>query len=268
LDATQFNRSAWDRIAAQGRKWFTPASPEEIERARHGDWSLRLTATKPIPAEWIGPVKGKRVLALAAGGGHQGPLLAAAGAEVTVADFSDGQLEIDRRLAAQQHLALSTLRTDMADLSALATDGFDLVVNPCAVNYVPDVRPVWREAARVLRPGGSLIAGMMQPVNFLFDAVGRDRGELRVRFSIPYSDLQLPEEEREQTIGPQRPIDFGHALSDLIGGQLAAGLVLTDIMEDGWGGRDILSDKIATFLATRAVKLSAAAIGKPEPRGC
>ncbi|WP_182869454.1 class I SAM-dependent methyltransferase [Stieleria mannarensis] len=254
MDATQFNRRAWDNIATSRRKWFTPAAASEIQAARRGKFSIRLTATKPVPAAWIGDVRDKAILALAAGGGHQGPLLAAAGGRVTVVDFSAGQLAIDEKLAQEHQLTIQTVQADMADLNSIASEQFDIVINPCSVNFVRDVRPVWREAARVLRPDGALISGMMQPVNFLFDAVKRDRGKLKVRFKIPYSDLDLPPEEREQTIGPERPIDFGHSLADLIGGQLDAGLMLTDIMEDVWGGDDVLSDHIATFIATRAVK--------------
>ncbi|MEO1529804.1 MAG: class I SAM-dependent methyltransferase [Planctomycetota bacterium] len=195
-----------------------------------------------------------RVLVLAGGGGHQGPLLAAAGARVMVVDFSGEQLAIDRRVADEHGLTIETLQADMADLSEIQDDEFDLIINPSSVNFVARVLPVWKEAARVLKPRGVLIAGLMQPVNFLFDAVQRDRGTLEVRFGIPYSDLDLPDEERDQTIGPERPIDFGHSLTDLVGGQLAAGLQLTDLFEDGWGGDDALSDRIATFMATRAVK--------------
>lgn len=254
MDSTQFNRTAWDNIAGSKRKWFTPAADEQIELAKQGVFTIRLTATQPIPPAWIGNVRGKQVLALAAGGGHQAPILAAAGAHVTVIDFSTAQLAIDEKLARKHNLAITTIQADMADLRVISDHAFDMVINPCSVNFVADVRPVWKEAARVLHPGGTLIAGLMQPVNFLFDPIKRDRGKLKVRFKIPYSDLDLPPEELEQTIGPERPIDFGHSLTDLLGGQLDAGLMLTDIMEDGWGGVDPLSDRIATFMATRAVK--------------
>ena len=254
MDPTRFNRNAWDNIATSKHRWFTPASSEQIRRAGGGDFSIRLTATKSIPTRWIGDVREKSVLALAAGGGHQGPVLAAAGADVTVVDFSQEQLAIDQRLADQHGLQLRTIAADMADLSEIPDRSFDLIINPCSLNFVPVPRSVWKETARVSKPGGVLVSGMMQPVNFLFDPVKRDRGKLKVRFRIPYSDLDLPPDELEKTIGPERPIDFGHTLTDLIGGQLDAGFQLTDIMEDTWGGDDVLSDHIATFLATRSVR--------------
>ncbi|MCC9603096.1 class I SAM-dependent methyltransferase [Stieleria sp. JC731] len=254
MDPTEFNRQAWDNIARSRHRWFTPAPAEQVSEARRGDFSIRLTACKVIPHDWIGDVRGQRILALAAGGGHQGPILAAAGARVTVVDISEGQLEIDRRMAKEHDLDLATVQADMADLSEIPDGEFDMIINPCSVNFAPDVRPVWQEAARVLRGGGVLIAGVIQPVNYLFDESARDDRKLKVRFKIPYSDLHLPDEERERTIGAERPIDFGHSLTDLIGGQLDAGFHLTAIMEDTWGGDDILSEHTATFLATRAIR--------------
>ncbi|TWT93831.1 class I SAM-dependent methyltransferase [Stieleria varia] len=254
VEPTEFNRIAWDNIATSRHRWFEHVSDEAIERARDGDFDLRLTACKSIPRQWIGDIMGRQVLCLAAGGGHQAPLLAAAGAQVTVVDFSESQLAIDRRLADKHSLALTTVQADMANLSVLGNEQFDLIVNPCSVNFCPDARVVWQQAARVLKSGGALLAGLIQPVNYLFDQAKMQRGQLVVRFSIPYSDLDLPDDQREETLGPERPIDFGHSLSDLIGGQLDAGLQLTDMMEDRWGGDDPLSDKIATFMATRAVK--------------
>ncbi|WP_149499543.1 class I SAM-dependent methyltransferase [Roseiconus lacunae] len=255
LDATDFNRRAWDNIARSRHRWFTPAPADQIVQAKAGEFSIRLTACKQIPQDWLGDIRGRRILALAAGGGHQGPILAAAGASVTVVDISEGQLEIDQRMADEHDLDLQTTRCDMADLGHFDDASFDMVINPCSVNFAPDVRPIWHETARVLRDGGVMIAGLIQPVNYLFDETARDDRKLTVRFQIPYSDLDLPDDERDRTIGPERPIDFGHTLTDLIGGQLDAGFHLTAIMEDTWGGDDVLSEHIATFLATRSIRV-------------
>jgi SAM-dependent methyltransferase len=258
LDSLEFNRKAWDNIAASPQQWFAPVTRDQIDRAREGDFQIRLTATKNVPRNWLEPIAGRCVLCLAGGGGHQGPLLAAAGATVTVFDFSTNQLELDRRVADEHGLSLQTVAGDMRALGCFDDQQFDLIVNPCSVNFCPEVRPVWSEAFRVLRPGGELIAGLINPVNYLFDATALDQGKFVVRHKIPYSDLDLPAAEREQTLGPERPIDFGHTLTDLIGGQLDAGFHLTAMFEDRWGGSDPLSEKINVFLATRASKPIAA----------
>ena len=253
MDFTQFNRDAWDRIASN-RKWFAPVDSDVIEAARKGQWSVRLTGTKPVPMKWLGEVKAKQILCLAGGGGHQGPILAAAGADVTVFDLSAKQLQLDKEVAKENGLEIHIEQGDMTDLSCFGDECFDLIINPCSVNFCPEVLPVWREAYRVLRNGGELIAGMINPVNFLFDAESLEKGKFVVRHRIPYSDWDLPEEERERTIGPERPIDFGHSLEDLIGGQAATGFHIIDMFEDRWGGDEALSQRIATFLCTRARK--------------
>jgi SAM-dependent methyltransferase len=152
-DILTYNRHAWDRQVERGNRWTVPAGPEEIARARKGDWEIVLTPTKPVPADWFPPLPGLDVLCLASGGGQQGPILAAAGANVTVYDNSPKQLAQDRLVADGEGLALETVEGDMADLHALPDDRFDLIVHPCSNVLVPDVRPVWREAFRVLRPG-------------------------------------------------------------------------------------------------------------------
>jgi SAM-dependent methyltransferase len=255
VDVLSHNRDAWDREVASGNRWTVPVGPEVIARARAGDWSIVLTPTRPVPPEWLGDVRGRSVLALASGGGQQGPVLAAAGARVTVLDASPAQLARDRAVAEREGLDLATVEGDMADLRAFADASFDLVVNPCSTCFVPDVRPVWREVARVLRPGGALLAGHVNPVLFAVDAARMAAGELVLRHHIPYSDLtSISAEERERLVGPGKPLEFGHSLRDLLGGQLDAGLVLTGLLEDGWGGAEPLDRVLPAFLATRAVK--------------
>ena len=94
------------------------------------------------------------MLCLAAGGGRQGPIYAAAGAIVTVVDLSPEMLELDRAVAAERNLELRTVEASMDDLSALPDQSFDIVIHPVSTCYVPDVKPVYAEVARVLRAVG------------------------------------------------------------------------------------------------------------------
>jgi SAM-dependent methyltransferase len=257
-DSVRFNRKAWDNIALSNQ-WFSPASTADISQARGGEIHIRLTATKRVPRSWLRSIAQKRVLCLAGGGGHQGPILAAAGAVVTVFDFSQEQLAIDARVAKENGLSIRTVEGDMRDLSCFADGAFDLIVNPCSLNFCPDVRPVWSESYRVLRSGGELLSGLINPVNYLFDSVAMEKGEFVVRHKIPYNDWELPQSDRERTLGPERPAEFGHSLTDLIGGQLDAGFQLVSMFEDRWGGHDPLSDYMNVFIATRAVRTPRAA---------
>ena len=245
-DVRSFNREAWNRQVEGGNPWTRPVGPEVIAAARRGEWSVVLTETKAVPREWFGDVEGRDVLCLASGGGQQGPVLAAAGARVTVYDNSPRQLDRDREVAAREGLEIRTVEGDMRDLGAFEDASFDLVFHPVSNCFVPEVRPVWREAYRVLRSGGVLLAGFLNPVLYVFDMQAGDAGEMRVAHRLPYADA-LGDEARED------PLEFSHSLSDQIGGQLEAGFLLAALYEDTHV-EYVVGRYFPTYIATRAVK--------------
>lgn len=257
-DIVHHNQASWDRQAAQQCEWSRPVGPDAIAAARAGDLQgVRLTPG-PLPAGWLGAVRGLRILCLASGGGQQAPLLAAAGADVTVFDVSDQQLAQDRMVAQRDGLVLQTVQGDMRDLSALADASFDLVFHPISNLYVPDVRPVWRECFRVLRGGGTLLASFYNPVVFVGDRdpALADEGLIRPRFALPYSDLDHLDAAALAAKGQRgEALVFGHTLAQQIGGQLDAGFVLTGFHEDSQPQPRFVIDRyLPTFLATRARK--------------
>ena len=257
VDVLAHNRTSWDRQAEQQCAWSRPVTAEEIAAARNGDWQVRLTPS-PLPAGWLDDVRGLRILCLASGGGQQAPLLAAAGADVTVFDASDGQLQLDRMVAQREHLALGIVQGDMRDLSVLTDAAFDLVFHPISNLYVPDIGPVWRECFRVLRSGGSLLSSFYNPVVFVGDRDPRfaEQELIRPRYTLPYSDLeQLDAQALEGKAQRGEALVFGHSLSAQIGGQLEAGFVLTGFYEDQQPQPRFVIDRyLPTFLATRASK--------------
>jgi ubiquinone/menaquinone biosynthesis C-methylase UbiE len=91
---------------------------------------------------------------------------------------------------------LRTVEGDMRDLSEFADGEFDLVFHPVSNLFVPEVRPLWTEAFRVLRKGGTLLAGFVNPAIYIFDLDLADRtGELRVAYQLPYADTTSRSEE-------------------------------------------------------------------------
>ncbi len=259
MDIRDHNRRAWNALVEKGNRWTRPVSSEVIGAARRGEFKIDLTPVKPVPGDWFPPLAGCETLCLAGGGGQQGPVLAAAGANVTVFDNSPKQLEQDQSVARREGLQLRTAEGDMRDLSMFADGTFDLIIHPCSNTFIPDVQPVWEEAFRVLRPGGAMFAGMCNPVMFIFDYEKYQGGEFVVRHSLPYSDLEsLTVEERRRLLDDDEPVCFGHTLESQIGGQLNAGFQLVGFYEDEWGDdEDNLLDKIMPgFIATRARKPS------------
>lgn len=143
-ELSQINRERWNALVAARVMYSRPMLDLTPESARSVVDNAGL----------LGDVTGQRVLVLAGGGGQQSVAFALLGAHVTVYDLSDAQLDQDRLAAEQLGLEIETIQGDMRDLSAFADHSFDLVYQPYSINFVPDVRPVHREVARVIRPGG------------------------------------------------------------------------------------------------------------------
>jgi SAM-dependent methyltransferase len=254
MDVRSYNREMWNKQVEYGNPWTIPVSPEVIAAARRGEWSVLLTETKPVPRNWFPPtLKEVEILCLACGGGQQGPVFAALGGKVTVFDNSPRQLDQDRLVADRERLALKTVEGDMRDLSIFADESFDLVFHPVSNVFIDEVLPVWREAYRVLRKGGTLLAGFDNPAIYLFDYTEAENGIFIARYPLPFDATKLPEEERKRMFGDDSPLEFSHSLTEQIGGQLQAGFVLVDLYEDVQNSA--IGKLLPAYLATRAAKL-------------
>lgn len=247
-----FNKEAWDRQVQSGKNpWTMPVSSELVERARNGDWSVVLTENKPVPHEWFPPMQGLNILGLACGGGQQGPIFAAAGANVTIFDNSPAQLARDREVAERERLNIRTVEGDMRDLSIFADESFDFIFHPVSNLFIHEIRPVWKEAYRVLRHGGTMLSGFMNPLFFIFDFEEMDKGNLMVKYKIPYSDMEIYGAERLSA--EDRPAEFGHSLADQLSGQIDAGFAIIGMYEDHHKDSKI-SEYIETYISTRSIK--------------
>jgi SAM-dependent methyltransferase len=140
----------------------------------------------------------------------------------------------------------------MRNLSDFGDGCFDLVFHPVSNVFCPDVRPVWREAFRVLRPGGILLAGFSNPAMFVFDGPLAEKGIFEVKYHLPFDATQLTEEERLREFGADSPLEFSHSLEEQIGSQLEAGFLLTGLYEDHQDSP--LGKYMPAYIATRAVK--------------
>ena len=246
------NAKAVDSWVEQGWKWGIPVTHEEVEAARQGRWSLFLTPTKPVPEAWYPPLAGCRVLGLAAGGGQQGPILTARGARCTILDYSQKQLDTERMVARREGYEIETVRADMSKRLPFADGAFDLIFHPVANCYILDVDHLWRECFRVLRPGGVLLAGLDNGINYLFDELDGEQA-LHVTHGLPFNPLK-DRKLYQQCLESNWGIQFSHTLTEQIGGQLKAGFILTDVYEDYNGLGKLHELRIPTFWASRAVK--------------
>lgn len=220
----EHNRRAWDALVDKNCRHTRPARDEEFHNP------LGLVDMRG----WLGgSVAGKRLLCLASGGGRQSALYAAAGAAVTVVDISPAMLALDREVARERGYDIRVIEASMDDLSALATASFDIVVHPVSTCYIPDVRPVYREVARVTAPGGLYISQHKQPASMQAEV---QPGPSGYALSEPYYRQ-----------GPLPPVtgslhreggtlEFLHRWDELIGEMLTAGFVLEALSEPYHGG--------------------------------
>lgn len=228
-----------DQLVAQDVNWSATADADQLQSAREGRLVMNFGVSGVIPAEWLGDIKGKRVLCLAGAGGLQAPLLACAGAEVTVIDLSERMLDKDREVAAREHLDIRLEHGNMCDLSRFADESFDLVFNPPSLFYVPDLAPVFREVHRVLRQGGVFIMISMNPMAYMCQWDER-LGCYRAVNRLPYRSMDHADQGDW--------VEFGHTMESYLGGQIAAGLVITGYLENP---TDDISE---TYFATRSEK--------------
>lgn len=254
MDYVKENSKIWDKRADNNDIWSTPVCTEEIQLAKDGNWHIVLTPQKPVPSDWFPEnIYEKKVLCLASGGGQQGPIITALGAQVTVFDNSKKQLEKDNFVANRDGLNIKTVQGDMKDLSVFNDEYFDFIIHPWSNGYVDNVLPVWKECARVLKKNGTLIAGFGNPIEYIFDVKELEEGNFVVKHKIPYSDLEHLEDEFVRTISKADGFIFGHTLTDQIQGQIDAGFAIVGFYEDKGG--TALDEFIYTSIATKAIKL-------------
>ena len=145
------NAAVIDRWIAEGWEWGKPVDHQTYLRAKAGQWSVLLTPTKPVPRKWFGELTGKKLLGLASGGGQQMPIFMAAGAECTVLDYSDKQLESERSVAEHENYRINIVRADMSKPLPFADAAFDIIFHPVSNCYIEKVEPVFKECFRVLK---------------------------------------------------------------------------------------------------------------------
>jgi len=206
-------------MAAKGQR-FTRAAADD-------DFANPLATVDQVG--WLGAdIRGKRLLCLAAGGGKHGPLYAAAGAVVTVVDLSPAQLELDRAVAAERRLELRTIEASMDDLSMFPAGEFDIVIQPVSTCYLPEIGPVYREVARIARPGGLYISQHKSPTSL----------QAHIRPSPHGYELTEP----YYRTGPLPPVvgsphreegtlEYLHRWEEIVGLMCRAGFVIEDLIE-------------------------------------
>jgi SAM-dependent methyltransferase len=213
------NRVVWDRLAESGSVFATVATDDECRN--------------PLAAldsrGWLPPsVRGLNILCLAAAGGWQSILYACGGANVTVVDLSRSMLRLDEREATRRNIVVRTIEGSMDDLSMLNESTFDLVHQPVSTCYVPRLAPVYREIARVLRPGGLYISQHKQPTSL--QVTHRDAKD-RYVLGIEYYQSEALPDVPDRTYREAGAVEYLHPWEELVGELCRTGFLLEDLGE-------------------------------------
>jgi len=233
-DVAGYNRDRWDRLVAANALFTRPYLDLDAASAR-----LRLD-----PEGQLGDVSGKRVLCLAGGGGQQSVAAALLGADVTVFDLSGAQLRRDREAAAHHGVALRIEQGDMRDLSRFDHASFDLVLQPYALNFVPDARAVFQQVARVVRPRGRYRVMCANPFTSGLTAEDWTGQAYPLRrpyldgAAITYKDQSWVYHHAEETGDIQPPREYRHTLGTVVNGLVNAGFVILHLTEHTHGQPD------------------------------
>ncbi len=150
-----------------------PADSISQVRSAYDRWSSHYDTdhnrTRDLDAQIFrthGPsVRGRAVLELGCGTGKNTELLAATCREVTALDISAGMLAIARERITASHVQF--VEQDISAPWPVPSATIDLVVSNLVLEHVQDLRPVYAEAARVLRKGGKLYLSELHPMRQL-----------------------------------------------------------------------------------------------------
>jgi ubiquinone biosynthesis O-methyltransferase len=106
----------------------------------------------------IGKARDRRILDVGCGDGDLAVHLARCGAHVIGVDASSAMIEAANGRASRENVEID-YRIAAAQQLPFPPGQFDIVVAVTILCFVEDAAPVFREMARVLRPGGHLVIG-------------------------------------------------------------------------------------------------------------
>ena len=225
-NVTQYNQERWEMLARAGALFTRPWLELDPDSAR-----ARLD-----PQGILGDVAHQDVLCLAGGGGQQSSAFALLGANVTVVDLSESQLQRDREAALHYGVKIETVQGDMRDLSRLGQAAFDIVWHPYSLNFVPNARVVFREVARVLRPKGLYHFMCANP--FACGLGSKDWDGNAYPLRLPYIDgaeITYADEDwvfkDDKPHAIQGPREYRQTLSKLLNGLIEQGFVILHMEE-------------------------------------
>jgi ubiquinone/menaquinone biosynthesis C-methylase UbiE len=226
----------WERLARAGMNYTRPRGQPPKDRAglrRFLDPRGRLKGVK---------LDGRRVLALAAGGGWDPVVFARLGARTTLLDLSPTQLRTVRELARRQKVELRFVKGNMKDLSIFTDESFDVVWHCHSLVFVDDALRVLKEVGRVLAPGGTYLMSTMHPTTLRLYGTYKNGGWRPRRTYFEDKPMPYPSDwDATWTYGSKQvlapTLEYGHRFETIVNGMASAGMVVDGLWEFSPGAK-------------------------------
>jgi len=188
------------------------ATGEDAVAASYDSWADTYDADRNLTRDLDADVlrqaglalAGRHVLEVGCGTGKNTVWLAEQAATVTALDFSSRMIDRARKRVQGAHVTF--INHDVRHTWPVADHSIDVVVANLVLEHVEQLRPVFDEAARVLRPGGQYFLCELHPE--------RQRMGGRAEFVEPVTGNTV------------QVAAYQHTVSEFLNAGLAAGLVL------------------------------------------
>lgn len=240
---SETNKKWWEKMVEEECGFTKPWLDLDLKILQKFASGKLKNPPKPLsdiyPISILLDVEGKDVLCLASGGGQQSAIFALLGANVTVVDIAEGQLKGDKKAAEHYGYKVKVIQGDMSDLSMLKDNSFDIVYQAPSMGYVPDVKKVYSQVARVLRSGGRYRADAHNPQSQFIDESSWDGKGYVV--SVPYGVKEQQRSEKENVL------EYRHYLDETFNGLIESGFIIERIEEMPKGFYQNKDDKPGTW---------------------
>ena len=178
---------------------------------------------------FLGEVAGQSILEVGCGSAMCARWLKENKAGVTALDISEGMLRHARQMNADTGVEVPLVQAS-ADQLPFRDDSFDAACSAFgAVPFVADVRDVFAEVARVLRPGSPWVFAVNHPMRWIFPD---DPGPLGLTVTQSYFD-RTPYVEVDDD-GKATYVEHHRTLGDYVRALTNTGFVVEDLVEPEW----------------------------------
>ncbi|MDD4564713.1 MAG: class I SAM-dependent methyltransferase [Eubacteriales bacterium] len=225
-----------------------------------GEKSYNDLLEQPAINKLLPDVKGKTILDIGCGYGHNSCLFAQNGAKKVVGiDLSQKMLEVAKKEFC--HPCVEYRRMDMSELSSL-TQKFDMVYSSLAFHYAENFQKLIADIYVLLNEGGYLIYSQEHPiVTATMDCKGHHNLDESGNFvSYTFSDYA----KSGQRVGPwfvEGVINYHRTMGEIISMLAHTGFIIKDVVEpipESWAMKekpDLIKEYIKpTFLIIKARK--------------